>query len=198
MKNCIFLLLISSTIFSCKPSVLEPQEYEAWAREADNGLRQTVSVGHLEYTMTFKPIDVMILQSNEGVVPSQDSIIKMREEFAGLLYFTFQMKVSDNSSVLQFEGDENAETGRLQHFFGDMQGDFVLITGNDTLPCSIYHYERDYGVDPFETFSLGFEVPENFASEKVIIVYNDQVMNTGPVRFDYSSEELFEQPQLKF
>lgn len=186
-------LLLTS---ACHRASLGPEEYVSWVQETDNGLANTISIGSLEYRLTHKPIDAMILQVNEGVLPSHDSLEKLRSEFGEMIYFTFQMKVADNSSVLQYEGDENTEALRLQHFFGLIQDDFQLVSGTDTFPCGILHYERDYGIDPFETFSLAFEHPSSNTGERITVIYNDQVMGTGPVRFSYDASDLLDQPQM--
>ena len=71
-----------------------------------------------------------------------------------------------------------------------------MLAGNDTLDCTLFHFERAYDIAPLATFLLGFPKVKSKNSQRTFF-FQDKVFNKGIIKFTYTSEELSQIPKLK-
>lgn len=127
---------------------------------------------------------------------SFDSILKGYE---GLLFFHLEVSIDGfNEELIHYgldQGSASALEERTAYYAFDMQKDIsIVLAEKDTIPCTIYHYERNYGVSPQNSFMLGFEASH---LKNAVLVYDNKYLPTGTVKFALSEQDLLTHPQIK-
>jgi len=125
-----------------------------------------------------------------------DSIVKGYE---GLLFFNLEVSIDGFSEELLHYKPDVMNAGdfdkRVAYYAFDMQKDICIVQADkDTIPCTMYHYERNYGISPKNNFMLGFHASH---LKDAVLVYDNKYLTTGPVKFALNEQELFTHPQIK-
>jgi hypothetical protein len=195
----IFALFIAAMATACyHTESLRAGDYVRWVQDPANGLRVNKQIGDIEYSLQYKPLDFVILQSNGKVFTKSQAAI-LKKDFEGMEYFTFRLRsLSQNNALEETSDSPGDENGRLGHFINNVQDDFTLVAGSDTIPCSLCQYERDYGITPYQTFSIGFNKQANSYKGNFTLIYSDQVMGTGPVSITIDASAIENIPHLQY
>ena len=120
--------------------------------------------------------------------------------YEGKLYFRLEISIDGfNEELMHYRpdasGSEAAFEERVSYYSFGMQKDIcIVVAEKDTIPCTMYHYERNYGVSPNNRFMLGFEAS---ALKNAVLVYDNPYLPTGTVKFALSEQDLSSHPQIK-
>jgi hypothetical protein len=197
MIRPIFLSIILLFLAGCEKS-LEMASFAAWVKNPENGLLKQREMGNYIFSAQFKPAAmVAVLETGGKVNPESESFLNRTKELEELYHFTYKIKGKDGYDALSSNTESDGEYfERLEHFLDGAQMDFLLVTGSDTLPCQLYHLERTYGLVPETTMLLTFpkiktELPE------FKLLYNDKILGSGPVVFEYKIKDLKSTPKIK-
>ena len=120
--------------------------------------------------------------------------------YQGKLYFNLELSIDGfNEELMHYRpdpsGSEAAFEERVSYYsFGMQKDSFIVVAEKDTIPCTMYHYERNYGVSPNNRFMLGFEAS---GLKNAVLVYDNPYLPTGPVKFALSEQDLSSHPQIK-
>lgn len=87
--------------------------------------------------------------------------------------------------------------GRVEYYAFKFEKDIIMVTGNDTIPCSIFHFERTFDVAPYSSFLLGFKIPVKDKRKDRTIIIDDQIFNKGTVKFLFSEKRISTLPKLE-
>lgn len=197
----LFVLMAVGFLCSCGKKSLSAVEYVKWVSNEDNGLCAKTTIEDYEFSLLYKPLDYVALQENHGKAVSADSLEKIKKTLSGMQYYTFKIKARQ-SNELMANGikEDNEYYQRLEYFMGPMQNDIELIDGKDTLACTLFHFERNYGLAPFNNFVLAFEqtdkTQQNNSRDKTLL-FSDQVLGTGPVRLTIKGQQIDHTPILQ-
>jgi hypothetical protein len=219
------LLLLSLFLFSCVHEKSEEEkrsamkyaeitlkhpgsnisEYMFWIEDKDNGVRVEKTIGKINFSAQYKPYEYMAIMELKNAALTEEKIKETAAAYEGLQYFTFKITATDEQKELLKVGVQSEQEyfSRLEYFSFEMQKDFRLIEGKDTLPCGLYHFERVYGLAPYATVVLGFplkkeeqdsEGKKNY--EDKTLGYTDKVFGTGNVYMTIKGENLNQMPEL--
>ena len=138
-----------------------------------------------------------LLEFGKDADPESIEFINRLKDLGNLEYFTFKISTKNEEDVLSCGiTDEQEFYERLEYFMDHAQTDFCLISDDDTLQCKLYHFERTYGLSPNTNIILGFQRPST-TNSNYCIVYNDRILGIGPIRMEYSIDDLKNIPLLK-
>lgn len=178
---------------------LEPGEYVQWIQDPENGLKKEKTIDDMIFTLQYKPHEYIVCME-EREPQLQDSLVKRKVgELSDMQYYDFKITLKKGEGeLLKFKLNSPEEYNeRINYFAFNMQKDIQLVEGNDTLPCSLFHFERAYDVTPSSVFMLGFPLSKNNPEDdKTLIVY-DKTFNKGFIKFTFSNKELKNLPKLK-
>lgn len=189
----VVLFLLSG--FSCNhPDALAPKPYLAWIKKHHKKLIAKQELEGISYALTYRPVDLLVL-SELGDRPSQSDFFQLRKEYQDLQYFT--LRIQGNQDMMKYGiRSEDDYYQRLDYFAFYAQQDIQLIIAQDTLPCAMYHFERNYGGAPFLSLNLGFEVPEESRGDRSVAFY-DRVYTGKLILLELAQEELNHIPKLQ-
>ncbi len=198
LSTYLLVVCLLPLLAGCKQSVLSPQQYMDWVRNEDNGLHISKTIEDYSFSLQYKPFEyVMFLQlGKENAIRSQ--VEAKRGEMDGMQYYTLQIQGKNRGEIVGNEYSAEEQAMRLEYFMGPAQDDIVLVEGKDTLPCVLYHFERSYNLDNGNALVLGFSKPANSGVTDKQLIYQDQVLNTGPVHFTISHAAIQQIPQIRY
>ncbi len=186
-------------IVGCQKGELQPVEYMKWIENENNGLRVKKEIGNFEFMLQYKPLEYVTLLEQKMANTQSDSIRRRTLELGDMQYYTFRITSKKDDEMLK-TGVQSEEDyyGRLDYFISAIQDDIALVDGKDTLPCLLYHFERNYALAPYSNMVLGFKniVKKNIINNKTFI-YDDAVLGTGPVQITIKGNDLLQIPKLK-
>lgn len=183
------------------PDPLEAKEYVKWVEDPAHGLLKKRSLDRYRYSLLYKPGDYMIIKDIDAASIKVYEYDSLRKVYEGLEYYTFSIEdttMQDELLKSQLGSREEYEQ-RILYYSFEMQKDIQLISGKDTLPCSLLHFERTYNISPKANFLLGFPVNKNSSKEpeSKTLVYEDRVFKTGIVKLRIEGDALKKIPGIK-
>lgn len=125
-----------------------------------------------------------------------DSIVR---NYDSLLFFNLEIDIDNfNGELLQYKLDEDAEASyndRVDYYAFRMQKNIsIVLNERDTIPCMLYHFERNYGISPKSNFMIGFKTP---SIKNAVFVYENKCLKTGPIKFALQEKSIVHHPHIK-
>jgi hypothetical protein len=153
----------------------------------------------VNFKLSYIPAEAMALRGlgdlSQATQASFDTLVK---SYDGLLFFDLEISIDHfNEEMIHYgltANDEASFENRVAYYSFGMQKDICLvIDGKDTVSCTAYHYERNYGVSPQNHFMLGFRTSR---VKDAVLVYHNQLLATGPVKFALKEQDLLYHPKI--
>ena len=199
-----YISFIASVVFlaSCS-SVLDkklaPKEMVEWFAEEKESYKHEKTVGAYNFKLQFIPSEVKILTEVDN--PSSIDKKYYEERLAELkdkIFCFFEITPTNLSqTLLETETDNPSDYGsKLNYFVSFAQQDFYMIQGRDTMKCLTYHFENTYGLKKSNTIAMLFDKKNN--QQDIEFVFDDKVLNTGPIKFIQQSFLTQKIPTIKF
>jgi hypothetical protein len=198
LSKIVFCIGLFFVINSCNKKPLNQTDYIAWVEDEDNGLSIGKSFEDIDYQILFKPVNYILAKElvNGGI--KKATIESRKKELGEMLYFTLRITSKHSNELLNANiKNENEYYQRLEYFMSYMQDDIYLVEGKDTISCSLYHYERNYGLAPYNNFVIGFNKLNAEIQDKIFI-YEDKVLGTGKIIFKIKKEDIENVPEINW
>jgi hypothetical protein len=177
-----------------------PDEYLKYIENKVNGLKSEKIIGDIKFIAQYKPFEYVLLKESKLRFYDEDIINKLKNDLSGYYYYTFIISSVNKQSTLLEKNDGKPDYyARLTYCSFGMQNDFQLIDGEDTLHCEIFNFERNFGLAPYNSFTLGFPARKMITKElPKILIYTDRIFDLGTVKFKTEAEDIKNIPNLKF
>ncbi len=187
-------------VLACTPSSFNSkQELLTYLRNVDNGYHFKKSINRIDYSLTYRPTDLIVSQfMDEKTKPTR--VEKLRREYGQYLYFNLSMS-SHGKELLSQKAQNRAEYGAKVHQLSFGMADKVILTDQkrDTLPLLDYNYPRMYGMGRSTSLLLVYKKEyEAMQQDHLFLTVKDLGYGTGEVSFKIDTKKIKQQPQLKF
>ncbi|MBS1635848.1 MAG: hypothetical protein JST26_07975 [Bacteroidetes bacterium] len=185
-------------LVGCQRASLSPAEYMAWVEDKDNGMIANKDLDDFEYSLLYKPLDYVLAKEESSGILKKEQIEQRRNELGAMQYFTLKITAKNAKELLRAGiTSEDQYYQRLEYFMSYMQNDTYLIEGKDTLPCLLFHFERNYGLAPYNTFVLGYAgSKEKQITNDKVFVYDDKILGTGKVMMTVQAKDIEKAPNI--
>jgi hypothetical protein len=197
------LLGIGLSMFvSCnEEKTLSPAKYVEWVKNPSNGLLQSKAINEFEFTAQYKPLNFIVAQE-ERTNDLSKKVLSSRREELGTDYFYYNFRIKNREGNLSPVGSgahsEQEYQRRLGYFTFDMQKDLYLMYGNDTLPCSLFQFVRNYDIAPYVEFALGFKKDSKITiNQDIIFVFEDRILGIGTTKILFDKQIFKNTPGIK-
>ena len=125
-----------------------------------------------------------------------DSIVR---NYDSLLVFNLQIEIDNfDDELLKYKlgGDLDASYAqRVDYYSFKMQKDInIVLADKDTIPCTMYHFERNYGISPKNNFMIGFKLSH---FKKAVLVYDNNLLQTGIIKFELNEDKITHHTHIK-
>jgi hypothetical protein len=183
---------------SCSPCELSSDALIKWVDDEKNGLVETREIGDFIYRLKFQPVDYTIAKELYNNKSRPVDIIQKRNELKSLEYYTLGLTTVGRKDILHFGNPEEDEYSMKLEYFNTMaEADIQLVVGSDTLPCALYQFEQTFGLSQYNNILLAFENTDSTFSSDRQIIFNDQVLGNGTVKFKIDNSKIRNTPTLK-
>lgn len=188
--------LCAMVLFGCSRAPLDVRDYISWVEDAANGIRVEETIGDYSFLLQYKPHEyISLMEHRKGEISARE-LNETVAEIQDLQYYNFRIGSNSGKALLSSGIQaENEYYSRLNYFVSHAQHDIYLVEAQDTLPCSLYLFERNYGLAGHNNIVLGFK--RSYRASDKLFVYEDQVLGTGPVKLKIEKESLANIPPLK-
>jgi hypothetical protein len=157
------------------------QRYEDYLNDPVNKILQSIKVGDVKASLKWLPAEYRKMISRDEVAADSD---QEKEKF---YYFDAKFEKT--------EGEKPAKEKMLYLDF-DMQKDFVLVSGSDSIPPAICQ-KVENGISGSYEYIVAFEKPVDRNGDNFNVLYKDKVFGIGTIAFVYRSEDINRIPKLK-
>lgn len=187
--------------YSCGNSSVSPLVYVNYVDDISNGLIRERKIGPYMLRCELKPAAYIVLKEKFKETKNIDMPLKMDEiKDAGKMYH-FYIKLSSEmqNDILKKDIQSEQELyGRIEYFTHAVQSDLFLLTGADTLPCSYYLFERNFGAGAISTMLLGFDSEriDSDSEKQLTLLFDDHVLGIGPVQFAFKTKDIKRTPTM--
>ena len=188
-------------VTACGPSSFDTVE-DMWVhlRDSENGYQMDRTVNGVEYSLTYKPTDLLVAQEL-GQDHSKDKVAELREKYGRYLYFNLSMGTNGHELLNQKAGDRAGFGAMVNQLAFGMDQKLNLITQElDTVPLLDYIYPRMYGMGRSTDMLLVFERDPHYLEQEgyLKLTIGDLGLGTGEVALKIDSEKIKDEPKLKF
>lgn len=191
------IIFVGVLFYSCSQDSLSPSEFMRWVEDPNNGLNKSKTIGAFELQIQYKPLEYIAVQEGRSELISESEVQTRIDELEGLDYYTLRIGSLEGTEMIQ-SGAVSEQEYQSRSFYFDALAfqDMKLVAGGDTLACVLYHFERNYGLAPYNNMVLAFEKPMHRDSDRQFI-FEDQVLGLGPVKFTIAYQDISSVPPLK-
>ncbi len=181
------------------PKLLSPANYVNWVKDPKNGLQKEKEINDLIFSLLYQPAEYVISEDRKKENISAEELKTELDAHSELEYYNLKIGAKNyNGELLKYDLNNGHEyKDRVEYYAFKFEKDIMLIAGNDTLPCSIFHFERTFDVAPYSSFLLGFKIPSKDKNKDRSIVIDDKIFNKGTVKFFFSEKRIGTLPKLE-
>ncbi len=172
----------------------------AYLRNESNGYTQHKTINGVDFTLMYRPTDVLVKQELGNIVADAKEINELRSKYGKYMYFNISM--SKNSQELLSVAPKNRnEFGAMvnQLAFGMQDKVHLFTETKDTLEMADFIYPRMYGMSKATTIMFVYPRDEKKLTEGYLnVTIEDLGLFTGEVKFKIPIDKLIKEPQLIF
>lgn len=173
------------------------ENYLVHISNPENGLSHSIQKGAFNYTAQFIPKPLVKLRNQESGHEAQSASSNLRDSYEGMEFYQIRISSQYNSEFLKVGIQNEAEYfERVAYYTTYANSDIWLVSNSDSIPCATYHFERNYGLSPYNTMLLGFKVGDLSISNRKLI-FIDQVLGQGKIVFPFNMSDLKNIPSIK-
>lgn len=200
MKLIFVGIALAICFSSCnKKSFDDEEEMLIYLKNPDNGYYQYKNINGITLSIMYRPTDLLVSQEIEESINST-LIDSLKIKWRKYLYFnlSFSIKGKDITTVIPRNKNEYSELiGRLG--FDMDRNVFLLTSRKDTISVLSYQYPRMFGLSNATTMIFAFPRTDKIKSSKTVdFIIKDFGLNTGEIKFQFSTFKLNEEPRIKF
>lgn len=185
----ISILLSCSILATSCSKKYSPEEFTEHLFSDKSGLLKSVKVSTIDYKVLYSHPQYETIKRLSSTELQNDTL--RNETYSNVeeqcVFYFKMMDVSNEDLIKKNISTNEAYNERLSYLINGIQNDFQLISGIDTIDCSIHHFERGYGINPTITITVAFEKPKK--DEELTFIYTDQLFNAGRIKYRFDPED---------
>ncbi|MCD2257580.1 hypothetical protein [Psychroserpens luteolus] len=193
---CVFLMLF----LGCKESSFDSlDDMHNYINEEANGYVYHKTVKGIDFTLMYKPIDLIVAQELEDL-NSENEIDSLRNVYKDFLYFNLYMS-KDNKELLSVVAKNKSDfSAKVNTLVYNMNENVNLFTKKkDTIELIDFVYPRMYGMSNSTAIMFVYPRDEKHLSEEYLnFTIEDLGLNTGEVKFKIETKNIKSEPKLSF
>lgn len=195
IKYYIIFFFGSMMLFSCAQKELSVKDYLAWVNNPENGLKVSKEIKEYKIELFYKPAEYIAINEQKTTEIDTALFFQRIKEIKDFQYYTLKIESLKGTEMMRTNiASEHEYSQRLQYFSDLVQYDLLLEENNDTLTCQLFHFERNYGVAPYNNIVLGFPKPTQENAKT--LVFNDQMLGIGKIKLKIEKDNIDNIPNI--
>ncbi len=202
MQKRLTVIFLASLLMGCQGHKTFDNEDDLimYIQDEQNGYTQHKTINGVEYTLLYRPTDLLVNQELGDASASAVQVQTSREKYKNYLYFNLSMS-KNNQELLSVAPKNQNEFGAMvnQLAFGMNEKVHLFTQQKDTIELADYIYPRMYGMSRATTMMFVYpRDPDNLDQDYLNFTIEDLGLYTGEVKFKIDPKTLKNEPQLKF
>lgn len=200
MRTTVYTIIITLTIIAqgCSRQKATPEEYIAYINNAKNGLTQTREFGEYQITLQYRPLAFEVLNNTGAESITKETLDKQLTGNSGLEYYL--LKIGSIEKKTDALANGLSSTGqyqeRISQLVSGIERSIKLVIDQDTFPCVMHHYERNYQMADYHNILLVFEPQKPALGRDRTIVYDDEILGIGKIIYTIDKSDIKSIPEL--
>lgn len=193
-----FVLLIF-ILNSCESKEFDNEEtLWTYLKNPENGYLQEKNVNGVNFSLLYKPTDLVIAQELMNKNATNRTIDSLRSKYGEYAYFTLSV-FKNNKELLNNVAGDRSEFGEMVNTFafGMKEKVYLLSNTKDTINMLDYIYPRMYGMSNKTSFLLVYPKADIKKYSRVNLIIKDLGLNTGEIRLVPNVEQILKEPKIK-
>lgn len=188
-----------SFCLSCsKNKELNQKEYLSYLNSEASGLLVVKTLNNIQYSLRCQTPEQQCLSANKLTIKSQKDFENLMDDYKGRLNFILiiEDKNGESNQVKKVIFNKEAYGNILGYANSELGKDISLVTEKEILQCSLVHLEPANSIQPVLRLAVLFSGITQTNNE-VTFVFDDNIFNNGPIKFNYTQKIFTELPKLK-
>lgn len=183
-------LISSFVFFSCSPD-LSKEAYIEWVRDYDHGLHVRKKSSEFVLDLQYQPSAYVWMQQHPAGLRNGGQQEASIDSLSDIQYYTLTVSIDHtNYDFMDYNVRDEAEKQQKLYYFSYLfQNDLVLEENEETLPCVLFHFERQGDLGRHRTFVLGFESPDRTAKEARLVI-RSRYFNSLPIKIKVNKDNI--------
>jgi hypothetical protein len=198
--NCILYLLLCLLLSACRNnSSLSPGEYLQFLNSGAGKLNESEVLNHIRFRCRLQTPEIITLLNGSKNYTRTEDFERDKQAYENQLNFVFVIEDENKSDHLIKETIFRQESyGQLLSYaHTELQNDFELeLADGNSIPCSLIHIEPANSIHPVIRIALSF-FNVNSKIKDYKLIFNDNMFNTGKIKFHFDKKAFDDLPQLK-
>jgi hypothetical protein len=152
------------------------QSFVDFINNPENKITQKIKVGNVTAILKWQPPEYLKMMDSTTV----------KTDSSSNQFYYFDAK-------FEKPGNDKLSKEKIMYLDFDIEKDFTLINGRDSIPASICQRIQNGQADNYE-YLLAFEKRDN---NDFTVAYNDKIFGIGTVAFVYRQADIQKLPMLK-
>jgi hypothetical protein len=184
-------VLMCSLVSGCKSQITQ-QELLNYLNDLDNGLKQEVSEGSIKMSITYRPTDLIIGQSNVQEAYSRE---REKGEYSKYSYFILSMSIDDKDILYKNSRSQTHFSEVLNRLnFAVTEYIYGIADGKDTINLADFYVPNLYGMGGSTQIMLAF--PNTKTCENFELRIKEMGLGIGERRFLFRHKDIEDIPKL--
>lgn len=176
------------------PRELLPIEYVRWVEDSRNGLCVREQRGEYIYELQYQPLEYLVALQERKEELEKKRMEEEMEKRKHLEYLTLKISTIRGKGI---SSDKEVEIADKElYLLSGMQKDIIMLDGNDSIQCAMFHMELSNNFLPYDQCLLAFEKPENSRKDLKILFRTDQY-DQGVVLLEIKRNNINKAPKCK-
>lgn len=195
------LMLLTLCLFGCHQKTFNSETaLLEYVKDETNCYTQHKTINGVDYTLTYRPTDMLARQELGDASASSAQVSQFREKYNKYMYFNLSMS-KNNQELLSVAPNNRNEFGAMvnQLAFGMNEKVHLYTPSKDTLEMADFIYPRMYGMSRATTIMFVYPRDKDVMNEDHLnFTVEDLGLYTGEVKFKINMEKLKNEPKLSF
>lgn len=189
---CLIILVCAT---ACKEKSLERGAYISFVTDPESGLIKKQEFGDISIEVFYQPLEFVYLKERKDKPISIRDFTVWKKNRTEYEYYVVRLVNHKVKEIAEYKSSGfNEYASKLDYLVAGFQDDINMVSGKDTMPCSLFHYERSYGLSGNNNFNVIFK-KDTVATEQTMMI-DLSVFDLGRVKFTFNKNELKDIPKL--
>jgi len=193
----VLVLLLGASIQVMDFKKVDPQKYLEIYTQNRAQTTKSELVDNIQYKIQYVPLELKLIQLHKKGAMSESVYDQYQFDKKKYVEFLFQISIPEfGGEFLKYESNETSYNQRLDYYSFNLKDDIrIVLDKSDTVLCSEFIFERNFGSSPNGSFILGANISNKYKQLTVII--NDRVLTSQELKFNFSYQDFKKLPSLK-
>jgi hypothetical protein len=184
---------------ACTPQKLSPKKLAEYIQDESKGLKKVQTVGNVEYTLTYRPSDLLVWKEIENEKEVTDSLVqKLKNNYQQYDYYILDIRVNGKDALHSGSANMQQFSQNLQTLsFHMAEHTYGVTEKTDTIPLADYYSPRMYGMGNSTQVMLAYNRQKD-PGAYIEIYIEDIGLGTGRQIFQFKKEDIEKTPSVEF